>query len=120
MNRQRLYLQDVQECIRRIETVTAGGRAEFEQSFVVQDVVVRNFEVIGEIVKRLAPELTTDHPHIPWHEIAGFRDVLIHDYDKIDLDVVWRAVEEDVPSLKVAIQAMLARLDDQSNTKSGT
>ncbi len=114
VGRQRLYLTDILERIRRVEVVTEGGRDAFLESFIVQDVVVRAYEVIGEIVKRLEPELTGKHPDIPWRQIAGFRDVLIHDYDRIDLAVVWRIVEEDTPVLKAAVEAMLAELGEEA------
>lgn len=68
--------------------------------------------MIGEIVKRLSPELTVGYPHVPWRRIAGFRDILIQDYDELDIEVVWRVVEEDLTPLKLAIEAMLKQVDD--------
>ncbi len=116
MNRQRLYLQDMLERIRRIEVISASGRDEFMASFVNQDAVIRSFEVIGEIVKRLSPDLLVAHPTIPWRQIAGFRDVLIHDYEKIDIAAVWRIVEEDLLPLKEAANTMLAGLDEDAES----
>jgi uncharacterized protein with HEPN domain len=115
MKKQRPYLTDLLERIRRIESETEGGREAFMESFVIQDAVIRSFEVIGEIVKRLSPELTAAHPAIPWRQIAGFRDVLIHDYEEVDLAVVWRIVEEDLTPLKQAVHAMLAVVDEDTN-----
>jgi uncharacterized protein with HEPN domain len=112
VRQQRLYLVDILERIRRIEIVTAGGREDFLASFVNQDAAIRSFEVIGEVVKRLSPELTAAYPTIPWRQIAGFRDVLIHDYEEIDLEAVWRIVAEDLVPLKEAVTAMLASVDE--------
>ena len=101
MKKQRLYLTDILERIRRIELETEGGREAFIESFVIQDAVIRSFEVIGEIVKRLPASMTAAHPTIPWRQIAGFRDVLIHDYEQVDLAAVWRIVEDDLYTLRM-------------------
>jgi uncharacterized protein with HEPN domain len=112
--RQRLYLKDILERIRRIAIASAEGHEAFIESVILQDAVIRSFEVIGEIVKRLDPTLTAAHPDIPWRRIAGFRDVLIHRYEQVDLDAVWRIVVEDIPPLQTAAEAMLADLDKKA------
>ena len=87
------------------------GRAAFANSELHQDGVIRNFEVIGEIVKRLDVTLTGRHPDVLWSNFAGFRDVLIHQYDKIRLDTLRDYVIEDLPQLKAAIQALFSELE---------
>ncbi|MBD1936711.1 DUF86 domain-containing protein [Microcoleus sp. FACHB-68] len=114
MTDDRMYLQDICERISRIETYTQGGKAEFWQSSLIQDAVIRNFEVIGEAVKRLSPKLRQTYPEIPWRRIAGFRDVLIHDYTGIDLDEVWNVVERNLPELKPKIVQILSEIDDKT------
>ncbi|NWF68110.1 MAG: DUF86 domain-containing protein [Chloroflexi bacterium] len=104
MKNQQIYLEDIQTRIAMIETFTDKGRAAFVSSLMIQESVIRCYEVIGEIVKRLDPSLLTLYPHIPWKQIAGFRDVLMH-----QVKVIWKAVEEDLPSLKQAIAALLAQ-----------
>lgn len=79
MKTDRTYLLHIQECIQQIETYTRDGREVFLQSRLIQDAVVRNFEIIGEASKRLSPAPKQQHPTIPWKQVAGFRDVLIHD-----------------------------------------
>jgi uncharacterized protein with HEPN domain len=79
---QRLYLRDILERIDRIEETARQGEALFRQSYMHQDTIIRSFEVIGEIIKRLEPELLTQQPHIQWADYAGFRDILIHQYDQ--------------------------------------
>ncbi len=117
MRQQRLYLVDILERIRRIEIITNTGQDSFLASFVSQDAVIRSFEVIGEVVKRLSPEMTNAYPAIPWRQITGFRDVLIYDYEEVDLVAVWRIVAEDLVPLKEAVTAMLAGLaeEDEGN-----
>lgn len=112
---QRIYLHDILEHITRIETTAAAGEAVFRQSYMHQDSIIRSFEVIGEIVKRLSPELTKQHPTVLWADFAGFRDVLIHQYDKVIISIVWESVYTDLPPLRAAIEALLAGLPPDSD-----
>lgn len=70
--------------------------------------MIRNLEVIGEATKNLSRELRDANPDIPWRQIAGMRDVLIHDYLKVNLDRVWRTVVNDLPVLEAAVNRLLA------------
>ena len=114
MKEQCVYLRDILERIRRIEAVATSGRETFMSSFLHQDATLRSFEVIGEVVKRLSPALTEAHPTMPWRQNTGFCDVLIHDYERIDLEAVWRVIEDDLAALKQAITTMLETLDDKA------
>ena len=113
---QQIYYRDILDRIRRIETYTAGGRDAFHASELLQDGVIRSFEVIGEIVKRLDPDLKARYPAVAWGDFAGFRDVLIHQYDKVRIDLVWRFTHEDLPSLKQAVAALLNDPDDSADS----
>ena len=101
-----LYLDHIHERIQRIESCAEEGRSTFEDSHMLQDAIIRNFEVIGEAVKQLSPELVEQYPNVPWRRIAGFRDVLIHNYMGVDLDEVWNVIENDLPELEETIEAM--------------
>ena len=87
------------------------------QSQLHQDAVIRSFEVIGEAVKRLDNSLIAQQPQVPWREFAGFRDVLIHQYERAVLESVWLFAREDLPRLKAAVVALLndfEELDSES------
>lgn len=110
MTDDRTYLGHILDCIERVEAYTHEGRAVFLSSPLIQDAVVRNFEIIGEATKRLTPALTQMRPDIQWRRIAGFRDVLIHQYMGVNLNTVWNVVEHDLPTIKAAVTALLAAL----------
>jgi uncharacterized protein with HEPN domain len=105
-----VYLRHILDCIGRIEEDTAGGRAFFLMARTHQDAVMRNLQVMAESTQRLSPETKTLHPEVPWQSIAAFRNVLVHDYLGVDLDIVWDVVERDLPGLKQAVAALLATL----------
>ncbi|HPF45170.1 MAG TPA: DUF86 domain-containing protein [Syntrophomonadaceae bacterium] len=100
MKDDRVYLIHILECIRQIEEYTIDGREEFLNSRLIQDAVIRNIEIIGEAAKRISPGLRDKYPDIPWKEMAGTRDVLIHDYMGVDLSIVWNVVSCDLLEIK--------------------
>lgn len=114
MNEDLFFLRDICDRIGQIEIYTQGGKSEFLESRLIQDAVIRNFELIGEGVKRLSISLRQTYPAIPWRKIAGFRDVLIHDYLQIDLDEVWDVIERNLPDLKQKILQIIQKLEDES------
>lgn len=107
MKDDRLYLINISESIERIESVAKEGRDAFMASWVLQNAVIREFEIIGEATKRLSNDLKNAHPVAPWKRIAGFRDVLIHDYLGVDLNEVWNIVARDLPELKRKIKSIV-------------
>jgi uncharacterized protein with HEPN domain len=115
----RIYLAQILERIERIFSFTAEGKDSFFESAMTQDAVIRNLEVIGEAAKRVPDDYRKSHPSIPWRTIAGLRDVLIHQYEGVGLDQVWKVVEKDLPILKNSIQAILPPLDELKHDLAG-
>jgi uncharacterized protein with HEPN domain len=107
----RIYCRDILDRIRRIEDYTRDGRDAFLASELLQDGVIRSFEVIGEAVKRIDAAVLAHQPNVPWSDFAGFRDVLIHQYEKIRSDLVWEFSQDDLPTLKAGVEAILSHLD---------
>lgn len=107
MKDNRLYLTNIKECIEQIEFYTIEGKEAFLQNRMIQDAVIRNFEIIGEATKRLSVDFRAKYPNIPWQQMAGFRDILIHDYLMVNVNRVWGVVEQNLPELKAAIEIIL-------------
>ncbi|SDX75896.1 Uncharacterized conserved protein, contains HEPN domain [Allochromatium warmingii] len=99
-----VYIDHMLECIERIFEYTQQNKDQFYKSTLVQDAVVRNLQVMAESSQRLSPDEKLKYPEIPWREIAGFRNILVHDYLGLDLDVIWSVVEQDIPALREALK----------------
>jgi uncharacterized protein with HEPN domain len=102
-------LSHILEAIERIERYTSVGAEVFLAQSHWQDATIRQLEIIGEAVKSLSPETKALRPDVPWKQIAGMRDFLIHGYFGVDLQVVWVTAERDVPALRRAVEQLLAR-----------
>jgi uncharacterized protein with HEPN domain len=100
----RVYLADIREAILKIEDYTKGCSEEsFCNNTQLQDAVLRRLEVMGEAVKHIPKKIRNEHPEIPWKQIAGMRDVLIHEYFGVNLKRVFKVVRKNIPDLKKKI-----------------
>jgi uncharacterized protein with HEPN domain len=108
MKDDKVYLVHIADAVGEIRAYTAGGRDEFMTNRMVQDAVLRNFEIIGEATKHLSDALKRKRPDIAWRDVAGFRDVLIHDYMGVDLEEVWSVIGSSLPPLREAVEKTLA------------
>ena len=107
MKDDRLYLTHITERIERIERYAAPGRDHFMSDEQAQDAIIRNFEIIGEAVNRISDRTLDRTPDIPWHQIAAFRNMLIHGYMGVKLERVWNVIENDLSNLKAAVAYLL-------------
>ena len=99
-----VYIQHIISSINNIQEYITGLNLEtFLEDNKTQDAVVRQFEIIGEATKRISADFRDDHPDIPWSEMAGMRDVLIHDYIDVNFEIVWKTAIENIPVVKDAI-----------------
>jgi uncharacterized protein with HEPN domain len=102
-----VYIEHILEAIGKIENFTHSiSRFDFDSNVMIQDAVIRNFEIIGEAAKKISKPFIHSHQEIPWSEMAGMRDKLIHDYLDVDIDVVWKTIETDLPLLKEMISGI--------------
>src|SRR5581483_3338221 len=106
-NRERLL--DILEAIAQIEKYAVRGKAVFEKDELIQNWIVNRLQIIGEASRGLTPDFREEHSEIPWTDIIGMRNILIHDYFGIDTEIVWSVVEESLPSLKSRVSAILER-----------
>ena len=107
----RILLGDILEAAELLERYTGGlTRQEFTDNIEKQDAVARRLEIIGESVKRLPEDLREQHPDVPWREITAARDVLVHEYFRIDVDLAWEMVKQDVPELATRTRSILGAL----------
>jgi uncharacterized protein with HEPN domain len=111
----RAYLADIHEAIRRILDYTRGLTYQtFLDSPMVQDAVLRNIQIIGEATKKLTETRRTAHPNVPWREMAGMRDRIVHHYFGIEWNVVWDVIQNSLPNLQPVIEAVLKQADEEA------
>jgi uncharacterized protein with HEPN domain len=109
----RVLLAHMRDCLDRILEYTNAERARFDASRLVQDAVIRNLQTLAESSQRLSTEIKGTEPQIPWRELSGFRNVIVHGYLGVDLGAVWLVVEQDLPALSKAVKRMVKRLGPQ-------
>lgn len=102
------YVEDILDAIAKIKLlVTDVTYEQFAEDFRINFAVVRALEIIGEATKRLPMEVRQEYPSIPWREMAGMRDRIIHGYDTVDLHIVWETVTQRIPALKSEIERII-------------
>src|SRR5215212_6685733 len=103
----RARLEHIVEAIDRIQSYAAKAADTFFTNSMVQDAVIRNVQIIGEAAHAISDDFKRSHPEIPWREIVGTRNIITHEYFRVDLEIIWDAVTEDLARLKAAVAAHL-------------
>lgn len=114
MKDDKLYLLHISDCIARIERYTSEGKDAFFADTKTQDAVLRNLQTLAESTQRLSSNLKVSHPEIDWKRIAGFRNIVVHNYLGIDFNRVWNIVEHELPNLKRSVEEMLQELEGKT------
>src|SRR4249920_1663938 len=109
MSRDPQYLLDIVEAAKlAVRYVTGKTQEEFRQDTLCQDAVIRRLEIIGEAARRLSREARTTLPGLTWNAMIGMRNMLIHEYDDVDLYIVWDTVQRDLPTLIKVIEPLVS------------
>jgi len=103
-----IYIKHILSCIEKIQRYTLEIKEDdFLSNELIQDAVIRNFEIIGEATKKLDQNFRDKYPNIEWKKIAGMRDKLIHDYIGVDIWAVWMVIEKILPELEQEIKTII-------------
>ena len=101
MRRDRLYLADIVEACQSIGTFATGRtRADFDTDALLLSAILHQLTIIGEAASRISTEIRDRHPQIPWRQVAGMRNYVVHAYFSLDRDIVWETVTAEVPKLR--------------------
>src|SRR5215813_12937241 len=110
------YLLDILQAAQLIQTFVRGVSKEgFVQDIMRQDAIIRRIEIIGEAVRRISPQFRANYPNVPWKDMVGMRSKLIHNYDEVDLNQVWKTVQEDIPPLIAQIEPLIPPDDEPTD-----
>jgi uncharacterized protein with HEPN domain len=102
------YLLDILSATRRVLEYTTGlSWEEFAKNCLVQDATLRQLEIIGEAARKVSLEFRSAHPELPWQEMIGMRNRLIHEYSRVDLTAIWSTVTDDLPVLLRSVEPLV-------------
>ena len=103
-------VRDIQEAIVRIEKYSVRGRQVFNEDELIQTWVMQHLQIIGEASNSMSDRFKSQHSEIPWQDMADFRNILVHEYFRIDVDIVWSIVQQELPNLKENVNRILQEM----------
>lgn len=107
----KIFIRHILDSINDIEKYTHHtSKEKFVKMKMMQDAIIRRVEVIGEAVKNISISFRKTYPHIPWQDMAGMRDILIHEYFGVNIGIVWKTIQKDIPKLKKQIEELYEEL----------
>lgn len=104
-------LQDILEAIERIEQYAIQGKEIFDRDELIQVWIAYHLQTIGEAARATSIELKLRFPSVPWEQVVGLRNVLVHEYFRVNVEIVWAVVEQDLPDLKQQIKLILQEIE---------
>jgi len=108
----RLFIEDILESIKLIEKYIRNiSKENLDNNQKLKDSIARRLEVIGEAVKNIPDNFRKKYPEVPWKKIAGLRDIIIHTYFNIDLDITWDIIKKDLPDLREKVLRIKSELE---------
>ncbi|MBD2555161.1 DUF86 domain-containing protein [Limnothrix sp. FACHB-708] len=111
MRRTEERLQDILDSIEAIERYASQGRSTFEDQELVQVWIVHHLQIIGEAANTIPHDLTSLYPQVPWAQIIAFRNIIVHEYFRLSLSLVWAIVVNDLPRLKIQVIQILSEVN---------
>jgi uncharacterized protein with HEPN domain len=116
MRRSEALLMDMLLASRKIHRFTDGlDKSEFENNELIQSAVLREFQVLGEAARMISDEAKAEYPNIPWSLISGMRNRLIHEYFKIDVEIIWSTVQKSIPELILLLEKAIPPENDEES-----
>ena len=112
MRREYERLQDILAAITAIERYANLGKTAFDEQELIQVWMVHQLQIIGEAANGLSPETFNNYPEIPWKQIIGFRNLVVHEYFRVSLNLVWSIVQNNIPPLKLTSEKMLTNFSE--------
>lgn len=113
MRREQERLHDILEAIQAIERYASQGRQAFDEQELIQVWMVHHLQIVGEAANALSSELTDRYPQVDWARIVAFRNVVVHEYFRVSLNLIWAILQNNLPKLKSTVEEMLLEFDDR-------
>lgn len=109
MRNDRERIGDIQEAINKIEKYAIKGKTEFFANELIQSWIILQLQIIGEAARAITPDTHQQYQKINWRDIIDFRNLLVHEYFRVDLKIIWQIIEQEIPTLKQQIDLILKK-----------